>query len=152
MLAKDVVDGDVDGHHQHQLVAVGAGGVEDRLGVVELVQVAAHLLDGAVLADLHDGGVGGVAVVAQQGVQDLLVDGGIVVLRLYESAHKMIFNLRLTSISCHILLLLSIRSPRVITSMRAASICVRRFTSAMAPSRQSGPSAGKGSVGSKSLN
>ena len=87
VLAEDVIHGDVDGHHQDERVPVGSGRGEDGVAVVVFAQVAAHLLDGPVLADLDDGGVGDVAVMPEQRVQDLPVDGGVVVLQCDELAH-----------------------------------------------------------------
>ena len=77
-----MVDGDVDGHHQYQLKAVAAFGIENGLAVVTTGQVGAHFGDGSLFAYLHDG-----MVLTDKGIEYFAVDAGIVVFGVDEFAH-----------------------------------------------------------------
>lgn len=90
MNTEDVVYGDVYDHHEDELEAVGARGREDAVAVVAFGEIAAHLGDGAVLANLDNGLVG-----ACERIENLAVYGGIVVGKLYELAHIEFFILKL---------------------------------------------------------
>ena len=75
-------------------MAVSSSGAEDCLSVVCLIEVALHLAHGSILAGLDDLGIiGGVrhsrlSFFAYEGVEDLLVDRGVVVFEVYEVIHR----------------------------------------------------------------
>lgn len=78
-----MIDRHVDDHHQHELVPVLAGGLENLVTVVAFAQVASHFGNGPVLANLNDR-----FVFAYQCVEDVAMDACIVIGEFYKLAHN----------------------------------------------------------------
>ena len=72
--AEDVIDGNVDDHHQHELVTLRASCGKDFVAVVTLGQIAAHFGDGPVLAHFDDG-----LVLPDKRIQYVTVDTCVVI-------------------------------------------------------------------------
>ena len=53
-----MINGNVDDHHQNELMAVGSGGREYSIAVISTTEIAPDLIDGAILADFDHGIVG----------------------------------------------------------------------------------------------
>lgn len=79
---EDVVYGDVYDHHEYELESVGPSGRENTVAVVSFGEIAPHFGDGAILTNLDDRFVG-----SGERIENLSVNGGIVVGKLYELAH-----------------------------------------------------------------
>ncbi len=71
---KNVIDRDVDDHHQYQLVPFLPGGGEDSVAVIAFRQVAPHFGDSPVLAYFDDG-----FVLPYEGIQNVAVDTRVIV-------------------------------------------------------------------------
>lgn len=79
---EDVVYGDVYDHHEYELESVGTSGRENTVAVVSFGEIAPHFGDGPILTNLDDRFVG-----SGERIENLSVNGGIVVGKLYELAH-----------------------------------------------------------------
>ena len=83
--AEQMIDRNVDGHHQYQLKAVPAFGIENGVAVISTGQIGTHFGDGSLFAYFHDG-----MILADKGIQYFAVDAGIVVFGVDEFAHVIV--------------------------------------------------------------